>query len=88
MDFLIGSVAVVAIGTGLIIGYCQWAAKQDAKQQAAVDDFNKEINDEIQAAIQRRTEANRQRAESRFVQPFGRSENQFRIDDEQWRDWN
>jgi hypothetical protein len=83
MEGLIGTIVLAAVVIGGVYGLTAWYDRRDAKYQKAIDED--QVNAEIQAAIRRRTEANAQREVNAIKK---RAENQFRIDDEQWRDWN
>lgn len=85
MEGLIGTIVLAAVVIGGVYSLTAWYDQRDAKLQAKVDAHNKDIDDEIAAAIKRRTEANQQREVNAIKR---RAENQFRVDDAQWRDWN
>jgi hypothetical protein len=88
MEYLFWAGVVVAVVVAGIFGYCQYDEWRSAKQQDDNEDkVLRELKDDdvIQAAIRRRTEMNRKREVNAIKQ---RAENQFRIDDTQWRDWN
>lgn len=77
MDYSFIALAVVVAAIVGVRAFCDWKARR-TNQKAEINQFYEiPSDDEIQAAIQRRTESNHQRAASRF-----------RVDDKQWRDWN
>ena len=88
MEYLLWTVVGTAVVVGGIFGYCQWDTWRAAKQQDDNEDrVLRELKDDdiIQAAVRRRTKMNQRREVNAIKQ---RAENQFRIDDTQWRDWN
>jgi hypothetical protein len=88
MEGLIGTIVLAAVVIGGVYGLTAWYDRRDAKQQDDNEDrVLHELKDDaiIKAAIRRRTESNQEREINAIKK---RAENQFRVDDEQWRDWN
>jgi hypothetical protein len=77
MEYLLWTVVVAAVVVGGIIGYCQYQQRADAKLEAAVDEYNRQIDDDV-----------RQRANVESGRNYNFIEHPKRIDDRQWRDWN
>lgn len=80
MDFLVWSIVVTAVVVGGVAAYYTWAQQRDAKLDAEIKEYNDETDRNFRDAIKRRHQEHADNVRNR-------TENQFRVDDANWRDF-